>query len=236
MSKRKISKEDAETYSDDDELSSSENDDDNCVLLQSDDSDIDGCTDDEDSSEEEIPSSSVSYRTVTKSYTSHQKKLKENHVFSRVEGEKIHDTESLENETYLTKKVKKKKKIRQSTPVELFELFFTEEMKTYIIDATAENGLEMSMEEFIGIILVTSYNIRTDQREYWSTNPFLKCEMVSSAMSRNRFLTIKSKIKYWKEGDQNQTDKAWRVRKIIIFSETTYNSSDFSLQIFPLMR
>ena len=41
--------------------------------------------------------------------------------------------------------------------------------KNYIIKASRKNGLELSVEElntFVGILLLSSYNIRNDQREY----------------------------------------------------------------------
>lgn len=125
----------------------------------------------------------------------------------------------MKNNILLTKKIIKKN--CQNTPTEIFELFFSEEMKKYIIDASTENNLNISMTDFntfIGIVLLTSYNIRHNQFDYWSKDPLLKCEVVSSAMSRTKFLNIKFKLNYWKQNDQddrNQGDKIWRVRKII---------------------
>lgn len=71
------------------------------------------------------------------------------------------------------------------------------------------------LDKFIAIILLTSYNIRKNQREYWSKNSFLRCNVVSSAMSRDKFVDIKSNIKFAKQSDEKNSDKAWRVRKII---------------------
>lgn len=89
MSKRKTAKQ-LDSSSEEDQTSS--DDDDYCTIPQSDNSDVEGCTDDENSDEEEILSMKMpykmSYSTVAQSYTSKQKKLEENHVYSWVEGEK----------------------------------------------------------------------------------------------------------------------------------------------------
>ena len=42
------------------------------------------------------------------------------------------------------------------------------------------------LNTFIGII-ISSFNKRRSQRDYWSPKPFLSCEVVSSAMTRDEF-------------------------------------------------
>lgn len=154
---------------------------------------------------------------------------------------KKYDISILDNDTSkLSEKIKKQ--ICQYTSVELFELFFTTEIKKHIIDATKENDLELSLEDlntFIGILLISSYNIRKNQRDYWSNDTYLKCEAVSSAMSRNKFLLIKSKLKYWTNSDQNDrnaNDKAWRVRSILNIFRQNSNSLVFFQRRFQLMK
>ena len=91
-------------------------------------------------------------------------------------------------------------------------------MKQFIVEASSQIDFELSIQDFetfIGILMLTSYYVGSDQQEYWSTNPILACDAVRAAMCRNKFLAIKSKIKYCKEEDKDQLDKAWRVRKII---------------------
>jgi len=111
-----------------------------------------------------------------------------------------------------------KNKIRKSEPKELFNTFFSIEMKEYIIDACKENGFTLSLVElntFIGIIIITSFNKRKSQRDYWSTDPFLSCQIISSAMARSKFEKIKFKLKYSKAKDNNSNNKAWRVRELM---------------------
>jgi len=67
-------------------------------------------------------------------------------------------------------------------------------MKEYIIDACKENGFDLPLVDlntFIGIIIMSSFNKRKSQRDYWSTDLFLSYEVVSSAMARTKFEQIK---------------------------------------------
>jgi len=62
-----------------------------------------------------------------------------------------------------------KKRIRESESIELFEVFFSTEMKQYIIDANKENDLHLQMHDlniFIAILMVSSFNKRKSQRNY----------------------------------------------------------------------
>jgi len=189
------------------------------MLPSTNDSDIESDSDsDDDLANEEDLSEQIqhklSYRQVFQNYYSDQKFLEENHVYDWVLGEVPH-VEIPKNE-YLLKE-HDKKKIHKSSPTELFEIFFSNEMKNYIIESSAENGLNISMNElniFLGIIILTILNKRTKIQEYWSSDPFLECSVVKSAMSRNKFQHIKGKIKFSKQSEQNQNDCAWRVRTI----------------------
>lgn len=97
-------------------------------------------------------------------------------------------------------------------------MFFSLSMKKYMIDASFEKGLQIALTElniFIGIIILTSFNSRTTERDYWSNDRFLKCPIVRSVMSRNRFLKIKKGLKCSKTDDESSTDFAWRVRALL---------------------
>jgi len=118
---------------------------------------------------------------------------------------------------------KSEKKVRYSEPVELFETFFSIEMKQYIIDASEENDFNLQLQDlntFLGTIILTSFNKKKSQRDYWSTDPFLSCDMISSAMSRNTFEKIKSRLKYLKAGDCDPNDNGWRIRALLNLFQT----------------
>lgn len=156
-----------------------------------------------------------SYRQVADSYDQDQTKLEESHQYNWVNGEKIYnDAPSVE----VLLSEKDRKNIVECTPVELFELFFSKELKNYILEATKENGLDLSLEEFdvfIGFLIFSSFNKRSSERDYWKKHPLLKHQNIADAMSRNKYQTIKSKIKFHKQQDFDQKDKVSRVRPIV---------------------
>lgn len=51
---------------------------------------------------------------------------------------------------------------------------------------------EEEMYNFIGLLLLSGYNMRTSEKEYWSKSSDLSCPAVAETMSRNRFQKIKS--------------------------------------------
>lgn len=114
------------------------------------------------------------------------------------------------------------------SPVELFELFFSKEMKDHILEASEENGLRIDLEDldqFVGISIFSASNARKSFRDYWSTDELLHCDAVSKIMSRNKFLDIKSKLKTSKIADKNEFDKLSKVRKILNLKKNTLPTS-----------
>ena len=155
-----------------------------------------------------------SYDDVYKSYSSSQKKLENDHQYKWLDGEHNHNR-TFTNEIFFRKS--DKESILKSTPTNLFECFFTLELKDHIIECTKINDCEMSRTEldvFIGIIIFTTSNKRLSQRDYWSADPHLRAEPVVSVMSRRRFEQIKSKIKFHKPEERNNTDTIYHVRKM----------------------
>ena len=163
--------------------------------------------------DEEVPE--INYKLACKTYTEDQAKLEGNHEFCWADGEKIYP-DVIEDNIFLKESVKKN--IRDSEPVQLFETFFSIEMKQYIIDACKEHDFDLQFQDlntFLGIIIVTSFNKWKSQRNYWSTDPFISCDVISSAVSRKTFEEIKSQLKYSKAGDRLANDNAWRVRALL---------------------
>lgn len=155
------------------------------------------------------------YRQMSRNYNISQKKLEEFHEYAWVVGEKIYQ-EPLQDEILLSKK--DENIILSSTPVQLFENFFSKDMKDLVISATRENDLKISLDDlnaFLGIIIFTTFNVRKSQRDYWSTDSFLRSHEVLSVMGVRNFELIKSKIKYHFPKDYNENDKVWRVRPLL---------------------
>ncbi|XP_058790066.1 piggyBac transposable element-derived protein 2-like [Phymastichus coffea] len=212
---------------DDSDVDSEENDE-FVVIPDPDNSGSEGEYDSDDENlDEEIPKPNISYRSTFHNYSAVKKKLEPDHEFSWCNSEKVCPG-NVENELLLSDSVKKK--ICSMSPVQLFELFFSKEIKNYIIEASEANGLNLSVQElntFVGILLLSSYNIRNELREYWETDPLVKCSVVSSAMTRDRFCEIKTKIKYSKPKDKNDHDKAWKVREILNLFKTNIQQFGF---------
>ena len=104
-------------------------------------------------------------------------------------------------------------------------------MTSYIIECTVLNGYNLTEDKldiFIGILVLTTFNQRKTQKDYWSTDLRLACPAVSSAMSRATFMEIKSKLKINKLEDKNDNDKAWKVRKVL----QIYRKKSTSICIF----
>lgn len=127
-----------------------------------------------------------------------KKKLEENYVYEWIEGEKVYG-DDVRNEILLSSK--DKRDILSSSLTNLFETFFSKELKSYIIESTNLQGYNLSAEDFdkfLSIILFSTINKRSSQRDYWSTDPLLRSEIVASTLSRKKFEKIKKEIKYYK--------------------------------------
>ena len=177
----------------------------------------------------ENPIPTISYNQVLDSYSENQKKLEPNHVYEWLDGGKVYG-EELRSQVLLSESVRKK--ILDYSLTDLFELFFSDELKAFIVEATVCNGGDLilqDLETFLGIIILSIFNSRKSQRDYWSNNPFLACEPVKSAMSRHKFEKIKSEMKLSKNEDKNANDRAWRVRvPLNIFRKNCHQFGIFS--------
>ena len=98
--------------------------------------------------------------------------------------------------------INKHPELVQATIWNTFESVFSE-MAEFLVNETNRYAtcnknkpkFSVSMEEmmqFIGLIFLSAYNIRLSERDYWSTDPDLRCDAFCTTMSRNRFFEIKS--------------------------------------------
>lgn len=155
------------------------------------------------------------YEEVYANYTEKMKKLESCHVYKWLDGEKQND---FDPKIEIINFNNIKETFSDQEPVKLFECFFSKEMKSYIIDATKENNLEIDIDKFdgfLGISIFSIINTRKCYRDYWSEDKLLHSEIVSNVMPRNEFEEIKSKIKTSKNSDKNDNDRVWKIRKIL---------------------
>ena len=127
--------------------------------------------------------SNISYRKVSENYEAEQAKLEADYNYSWVSGEQQYN-ECPENVILLPDHIKKM--LSELSSIQLFELFFSKNMKDYIIESTRKNDFCLTSNEldvFLGIKVLSIFNRRESQDDYWSTNQLLECLPVSTAMS-----------------------------------------------------
>ena len=70
---------------------------------------------------------------------------------------------------------------------------------------------QVDLSRFFGILLLSGYHCLPEERDYWSNQPDLGVKIVSSALSRNRFQTIKKYIHF---ADNHALPQGNKVAKI----------------------
>lgn len=104
-----------------------------------------------------------SYSKISKTYNENNKKLENGHVYGWIDGEQVYQ-KKIENEIVMSDA--NIKKIKNMSPVQLFETFFSDDIKNYIIECTNLNGYNLTLSElntFIGILIFSAYNSRKSQ-------------------------------------------------------------------------
>jgi len=97
-------------------------------------------------------------------------------------------------------------------PFEIFQLFFTADMMSFITEQTNlyatreknDQSFHVAVAEitkFLGLLLISGYHRLPSQDDYWSVSEDLEAPIFSKVMSRERFRLIK---KYLHVADNNQ--------------------------------
>lgn len=116
-------------------------------------------------------------------------------------------------------------KYRDFSPVELFELFFDEEVWSMIVDQTivyskskGETSFTVTKEElkvFLGILLVSGIVPVSSRRLFWKNSPLTRNEAVYNAMRRNSFEKIMQFIHFADNSTLDKADKYAKVRPLV---------------------
>lgn len=87
------------------------------------------------------------------------------------------------------------------SPIQLFELFFDDDVVEFIVNSTNKNAAVDRSTDFrtnydeirkvMGILFVTGYHTLPTIRSYWSNNPSLGCPIIK-ATTRDRFVRVKN--------------------------------------------
>lgn len=177
--------------------------------------------DDENESENEVSFDENehvqgNYEQIYERYNDEQTLLQADHIYKWIDGEAPH-VHDLDTKIFLTDELKQN--IHKLTQTQLFELFFTDNIKNLVIEASREHGLDLSIDKlnmFVGILLFSIFNIRKSSKDYWSKSPLLHSDAVSNAMTEKEFSRIRSQLKFAKSAEKNLNDPIWRIR---IFAE-----------------
>lgn len=112
-------------------------------------------------------------------------------------------------------------KYKNMTPVQIFEIFIDEEVISLFLTETKkyalsknESNMNVTAEEikaFLGVLILSGYNVLPGKKSYWDTKPDMKNILVSECMRRDRFLFI---AKYFHVADNSDIDNNDRLFKL----------------------
>ena len=110
------------------------------------------------------------------------------------------------------------------SPVELFELYFDDDLVEFIVKCTTTYAGQrgdhtfstdpIEIRAFFGILILSGYNQLPRRRMYWEKQEDVHNKLVSDTMSRNRFDTIFRYLKVCDNMNLDETDKMAKVRSL----------------------
>ena len=113
---------------------------------------------------------------------------------------------------------------------QLFQLFWTDELLDRVCRESNDYAVRENrpnpeiqredMRTFLGILLLSGYAKVPNFKMYWESGKDARNEIVSSAMSRDRFLLIKRNLHFCSTPDAS--DKYWKLRPLISFLQDKF--------------
>lgn len=111
---------------------------------------------------------------------------------------------------------------RDFSPLELFELFFDDEMYDLFVTETRRYAIQQGtrdphvtkeeMKCFIGVLIVSGYSVCPGKRYYWDQEDDMRNYAIYNAMRRNRFESIMQCFHLANNANINAEDKFAKVR------------------------
>ncbi|ROT78870.1 putative piggyBac transposable element-derived protein 4 [Penaeus vannamei] len=128
-----------------------------------------------------------------------------------------------------------------SSPLELFSFFFTEELMDMIVRETnryhrqkpgpssshMKDWVDTSVSElgvFIGLRMAMGINQKPEQRSYWSTDLFYHSPLFPATMTRDRFVQLSRYLHVVDEGSHPPDDHLWKLRPAIEILQRQFSS------------
>src|SRR6218665_873692 len=73
------------------------------------------------------------------------------------------------------------------------------------------------MRAFLGILLLSGYNIRSSEKDYWSEADDLKAECIQNLMPKNRYLKLKASLHFADNSlaSQSYSDRVFKIRTLL---------------------
>ncbi|XP_022191598.2 piggyBac transposable element-derived protein 3-like [Nilaparvata lugens] len=114
---------------------------------------------------------------------------------------------------------------RDKSPVELFEMFFDDEIIKLFIDESLKYALfknckdpkitSKELKVFLAILFLSGYNQLPSKRSYWDEKKDMRNEIVVDSMRRDRFLEICRFLHCQDNNNINRNDKMWKLRPLM---------------------
>lgn len=111
------------------------------------------------------------------------------------------------------------------SPVQMFELFWDDDIFEYLLLETTKYALfknspdpKFSIEELkcgIAVLILSGYNERPGKRFYWDSQSDMGHPLVKNCMRRNRFFDIMRFLHCADNTQPNVHDKGWKIRPLM---------------------
>eukprot|EP00112_Aurelia_sp_Birch-Aquarium-sp1_P019240 Seg472.1 transcript_id=Seg472.1/GoldUCD/mRNA.D3Y31 product="PiggyBac transposable element-derived protein 3" protein_id=Seg472.1/GoldUCD/D3Y31 len=112
------------------------------------------------------------------------------------------------------------------SPLQMFKLFFDQQVEELIIGHTLKYAREVHNDhefdfqkedllKFLIMITITSYNERPSYRLYWSKEEDVACPLISKLMPRSKFELVKHYIHVCDNNQFDITDKWTKLRPLV---------------------
>lgn len=111
---------------------------------------------------------------------------------------------------------------QELTPIELLELFFDDDLISFLIEETSRYALyknmldpkvsKNEMKVFLAILIVSGYVVLPGKRYYWESQGDMRNNLISDSMRRDRFFQIMRFIHCADNTKPVHNDKVWKLR------------------------
>ena len=121
---------------------------------------------------------------------------------------------------------------RDMAAVSVFESIFTDEIFTLMMDKMLKYALFLNcpdphvskdeLKVFLGILIVSGYNILAGKRQYWEAASDVRNEMVYNAMRRDRFAQLMRFLHFADNTKPDLMDKMWKLRPLVNILKSSF--------------